>query len=97
MRIAIFYTRLDGQVYVIYTQWGQKLNEATLDFSYFLGLLFCFAEGPHLTRILELERNHVTQNSRWDSRGSPNNTKIPHLHVPKPIIAIVGSAVVKTL
>ena len=31
------------------------------------------------------------------SRGSPTNTKIPHLLVHKPKIVIVGSAVVKTV
>ena len=31
------------------------------------------------------------------SRGSPTNTKIPHLHVHNPKIAVVGSAVVKTV
>ena len=32
----------------------------------------------------------------WDCRGSPTNTKIPHLRVHKPQIAVVGRAVVKT-
>ena len=51
-------------------------------------------EGPRLMRILGLEKNRVTQKLRC--RGSPTNTKIPHLHVHKPKIAVVGSAVVKT-
>ena len=48
--------------------------------------------------IFGLEKNLITQNScQLDYRGSPTNSKIPHLHIQKPKNAVVGSAVVKTL
>ena len=58
--------------------------------------LLC-TEDFRLMRILGLEINRVTQNSRyWDCRRSPINEKIPHLCLHKPKIAVVGSAVLKT-
>ena len=47
---------------------------------------------------LGARKNRGMHNSHsWDCRWSPNNKKIPYLHVNKPKIAVVGSMVVKTL
>ena len=54
------------------------IEESMVDIKY------CGSEGPHLTRILGLEKNRVTQNSRkWDCSKDSTNLKFPHLHVHK--------------
>ena len=53
-------------------------------------------EGPCLTWILGLEKTHYEKFALVDCRGSPTNAKIPHFHVHKSQIAVVGYAVVKT-
>ena len=54
-------------------------------------------EGPRLTRILELEKNRVTENFCYvDCRGFPTNVKILHLCVLKPKTGVVESTAVKT-
>ena len=60
-----------------------------------LGMILENTEGPHLTRILDLEKSmlHETRVSGtvlW----SPTNAKIPHLHVHKPKTVIVETMLV---
>ena len=51
---------------------------------------------PALRGFWDLKKTRVTRNLRyWDCRGSPTDTKIPHLRVHKPKTAVLGSALLK--